>query len=123
VKCIKSEYKQDQDERSLFVEDLPYTLKQDLCVFLYGDIYKKVIFLKDKNISFTSWVCPLLKPNLVTSGEYVFNEADDIKFLFFNPSSFLSYVLPKYMKQEYIRINMGNEFGLIDLVYAMYKRK
>ena len=123
MKSIKSEYKQDQDERSIFVEDLPYTLKQDLCVFLYGDIYKKVIFMKDKNIAFTSWICPLLKPNLVTSGEYVFNEGDDIKFLFFNPSSFLSYVAPRYMKQEYIRINNGNEFGLVDLVYAMYKRK
>ena len=92
-------------------------------MFLYSDIYKKVIFLKDKNIAFTSWICPLLKPNVITSQEYVFNEGDDIKFLFFNPSSFLSYVLPKFMKQEYIRINMGNDSGLVDLVYAMYKRK
>jgi len=102
------------------VSEFPQKIKQDLCVFLYADIYKQINFLKHKKISFTSWVCPLLKAWIVHENEYVYSEGDDIKVMYFNPNNCVSYVLPTFLNREYVCVSKGNDFGLTDLVYAIY---
>ena len=79
--------------------------------------------MKNKNISFTSWICPILKTNVITGGDFVYSEGDEIKLIFFNPNSEVFYVLPKYMNTRYVKINQGNEFGLVDLLLSVYKKK
>lgn len=63
---------------------------------MYKDIYKNIDFLKSKDTLFLSWVCPILRSKSTIKGEYVFQEGDDVKCIFFNTSGSLGFVLPKY---------------------------
>lgn len=46
VKNLRSNFKQELDEKSLFVEQLPHNLRQEICIHMYKDIYHNVEFLK-----------------------------------------------------------------------------
>ena len=65
-------------------------------------------------------MCPLLKAWIVHENEYVYSEGDDIKVMYFNPNNCVSYVLPTFLNREYVCVSKGNDFGLTDLVYAIY---
>lgn len=78
--------------------------------------YRKVIFLHDMTSSFISWLCPLLKPRPFSSYSYIQLEGDEIDSIFFLIKGIASFVLPKYDNVQYININVGYHFGVIDIV-------
>jgi len=58
----------------------------------------------------------------VLQNEYIYNEGDDIKVMYFNPNNPVSYVLTTFLNREYVSVNNGQDFGLTDLVYSIYKK-
>lgn len=62
---IKQEYNQEIDDLNAYVEELPHKLKVEVSFFLHEDTYLTMRFLKDKQMSFIAWICPLLKPYVV----------------------------------------------------------
>ena len=44
-----------------FVEELPISLRHRVNACIYRETYNKILFLKNKDINFKTWVCPQLK--------------------------------------------------------------
>ena len=61
-KSMGYESKKDINDLNLFVDDLPFKLKVEVSLYIYEQRYSKILFFKDRNVSFILWMCPLLKP-------------------------------------------------------------
>lgn len=86
---------------------------------MYQNIYKTVDFLKGKPTLFLSWICPILRKTRTIKGEYVYQEGDDVKCIYFNTSASLSFVLPRYECTEYVKIGSASTFGISDVIGSM----
>lgn len=101
---LKYNQKQDIDDLNQFVDELPHKLKIEVSLFIHEQTYRKINFLKDRSSSFKAWVCPLLKPYLVTENQYVFFEEDEITCIYFLKAGKCGFVLPKHLNALYIKI-------------------
>lgn len=63
---IRLKYAQDGDDLNAYVDELPHKLKVEVSLYLHEETYNTMVFLKDKSMSFIAWICPLLKPYVVT---------------------------------------------------------
>ena len=61
-KSMGYESKKDINDLNLFVDDLPFKLKVEVSLYIYEQRYSKILFFKDRSVSFILWMCPLLKP-------------------------------------------------------------
>ena len=105
------------------MDELPHKLKIEISLYLHEDTYKKINFLHDKSLSFIAWICPLLKPYVVTDNEYLYYEGDEVSSIYFLKDGFSYYVLPKYQNTRYIRIKTGNYFGFSDIIGSIIKNE
>ena len=48
AKSLRSSNFQEKDEKAKFVEELPLSLRQEVCVHMYREVYNQVKFLKSK---------------------------------------------------------------------------
>ena len=115
-KSIKFESQKDLDDLNRFVEDLPHQLKIKTSVFIYESRYSKLKFFKDQSISFISWCCPILKPQYYESNQFIYYEGDNITEIHFMTNGLSSYVIPIYSNIEYMKINPGEHFGVMDII-------
>jgi hypothetical protein len=60
------------DDVNLFVEDLPYNLKLEVSLLLHDATFNNIPYLVGREDSFKSWICALLKPQLVTPQQHIF---------------------------------------------------
>jgi len=58
----------------------------------------------------------LLKIFRFNDNEYVYMEGDDITNIYFHANGKASFVLPQYDNTKYINIQVGDHFGLVDIV-------
>jgi hypothetical protein len=61
-------------------------------------------------------MCPLLKPSMYTQNQFFFMDNEGINEIFFLIRGKASFVLPRFKNAQYIKINLGNHFGIIDIV-------
>ena len=101
---------------SSFLDELPHKLKVDLSMHIYASRYETVDFFSGKSRSFISWICPLLKPGYYAESEYIYSEGEEANMMFFMLSGKANYVLPSYDNVGYIDIQIGDQFGIIDIV-------
>jgi len=94
---------------------LPHKLKIQISLYIYEGRYKRVRFFQDKSSSFISWICPLLRQQMFEEKMYIYNEEDDITNIFFLLNGKAGSVLPQFQNVEYIRIGIGDQFGIIDI--------
>lgn len=113
---LKLSSSRDLEEQNQFFERLPQNLQNELAVFLYQQTQKDILFLRDKSTTFITWICPLLRPYIVTEKEYVYFEGDAIQYVYFLKSGEAGFVLPKHNNFKYIDINTGHEFGMLDVI-------
>jgi CRP-like cAMP-binding protein len=99
-----------------FVEDLPHQLKVEVSLYIYEERYKKLKFFKNRNATFISWLCPLLKPQFYADDQYIYLEGDDVKHIYFLIDGVASFVLPSFDNTRYINIEVGDHFGVIDIM-------
>ena len=99
-----------------FINDLPYKLKIETCLYVYEDRYSKLKFFKDQSVSFISWMCPLLKPQYYEDREFIISEGDEIKDIHFLVDGDAAFVLPSFKNTKYITIENGDHFGIIDIM-------
>lgn len=118
---IKQEYNQEIDDLNAYVEELPHKLKVEVSFFLHEDTYLTMRFLKDKQMSFIAWICPLLKPYVVNQNQYVFFEGEEINSMYFVKQGYCNFVLPKFDNAKYIHIGLGENFGMEDIVGGIIK--
>lgn len=116
---LKYNQMKDIDDLNNFVEDLPHQLKIDVSLFLHEQTYMKIDFLKSRTSYFKAWICPLLKPALVTENQYVYFEEDEVTQIYFLKNGDCGFVLPKFNNSRYISINNGNYFGVIDIIGSL----
>ena len=99
-----------------FVEDPPHKLKIEVSLYIYEDRYNKLKIFKGQSASFISWLCPLLRPQFFENNQYIFLEGDEVNGIYFLISGAASFILPSFDNTPYININVGDHFGLIDIV-------
>ena len=93
----------------------------ELSVYLYKDLYSKLYFLQDKSSSFLAWICPLFKPVVVGIHQYIYFEGDDVSCVFFLKKGSCGFVLPKHCNHKYVDINLGNTFGIVDIIGSVLR--
>ena len=93
---IRYNVQKDIEDLNEFVDDLPHNLKIEVSLFLHESIYNKIPFLKECTNSFKAWICPLLKPRLITKEQYIYFENDEIEDIFFLKFGLCGFVLTKY---------------------------
>ena len=103
------------------MDDLPHNLKIELSLYLHEETYKMMGFLKDKSMSFITWICPLLKPYYLESTEYLYFEGDEIHSIYFLKVGNCGFVLPKYDNAKYINLKPGTNFGVEDIIGSIIK--
>ena len=63
------------DELHKFVCDLPYNLKNEMLQLIFKKRYS-FKFLKEKSVSFLSWIIPLFKPEYFPNDSIVYTEGE-----------------------------------------------
>jgi len=64
--------KQNQQEITDFIDELPAKLKSEIAVYIYEGRYSTIKFIQaNKDKKFISWVSPLLKAQLFDEKEYI----------------------------------------------------
>ena len=58
-----------------------------------------------------------MKPLQVLEGAYIQKENDKLTHISFLKEGKASYVLPNYKNRDYININVGEHFGLMDIAF------
>ena len=85
-------------------------------MYIHEARYKRIKLFKDKSNSFISWLCPLLKPSPYQQNEFLYKEGDEVTNVFFLIKGYASFVLQTYQNCKYINIDIGDHFGIIDIV-------
>lgn len=83
---------------------------------MYKDLYSKLLFLQDKSSSFLAWICPLFRPTVFGINQYIYFEGDEVNCIFFLKKGSCGFVLPKHKNAKYVDINLGNTFGIVDII-------
>lgn len=121
LKCsLKSEYGHDIDDINELMEEIPHKLKIELSLHLYDQKYKTIRFFQGKTQAFASWIYPLIKPFYATEDEFIYNEGDEVMGMYFLKEGSCGFVLPKHRNIKYINIDVGQHFGIIDIVGSMF---
>ena len=111
------------DDLNDFVEALPHKLKIEVSLFIHEKTYKNVAFLKLQSPSFIAWICPYLKPFLCPANDYIYQEGDECKSIYFVKSGDIGFVLtPTHGSLKYINITVGEHFGIVDVVSSCLKQ-
>lgn len=105
----------DYSEINSFIANLPGKLKLQMQIIVYEQRYTKVKFLKNKQMTFVIWFSHLLQPALKGSGEYVYQEHDEITCVHFAINGDIQLVLPRFANTGYIKILEGYMFGFSDI--------
>ena len=105
VKNLKSSYQVDVDEKSVFIAELPVSLRHEFSLFMYRNIYKKIDYLKNCQAPFISWICPNLKQVNPIKIELIYIEGDELKDIYFNAHGKSGFILQKFNSVTYITIN------------------
>jgi hypothetical protein len=111
------------DDLNNFVEELPHQLKIEVSLFLHEKTYKKIPYLIGRADSFKAWICPLLKPLLISERQNVYFEDDEIVSIYFLKQGDCGFVLPKHDNVKYIQIETGQNFGIIDIIGSILQNK
>ena len=77
---IKYKVKNNNEEKTEFLEELPAGLRTELSLHLFKkqqetiEFFRKIKTLQHKKqINFIVWLCPLLKPNLIVADSMLQN--------------------------------------------------
>ena len=65
---------------------------------------------------FITWIIPLFKSEFFETSEFVYSEGDSVDNIFFLHKGTANFVLPIVKNYQYIRIENGDHFGVIDIV-------
>ena len=84
IKKSISTSQQDNGELYSFLEDLPHDLKLEASLFIFEKTFKKIIYLKNRPVTFIAWICPLLKSLIKSEDQYVFFEGDELSCIYFH---------------------------------------
>lgn len=91
--------------------------------YIHEETYRKIKVFKGVKLSFIAWICPLLKPRAFSNGQNVTLEGDEVLEIYFLVKGKAGFVLPKYNNTTYINIHVGQHFGIIDIVYSVFKAR
>jgi CRP-like cAMP-binding protein len=62
-----------------------------------------------------------MKPFLCLANDYVYQEGDECKYIYFLKSGDMGFTLPAHGNLKYIAISVGQYFGIIDIVASCMK--
>lgn len=102
----------------VFLEELPDGLKLETLTFLRQSVLKNLDLFKDASTEFITELADNLKEIAITPNEFLFNEGDIGKKVFFVLKGELS-VLTENNSKEIAKINKGDFFGEV----ALFKNK
>ena len=83
---------------------------------MYNDLFEGIDFLKEKPMVFIAWICPKLKPMVLSPEQYIFMDDDEVSCIYFLINGEAGFVLPKYENQMYIKFHKGCHFGILDII-------
>jgi hypothetical protein len=98
------------------MDELPYKLRMELAMEIHKKIYETVTFFKNKDKSFILWVFKLLRSIHFQEQEYIYKEGETVIEVCFLTNGLAGFVLPRFDNTVYIRIEVGDHFGHLDIL-------
>eukprot|EP00345_Euplotes_harpa_P008198 CAMPEP_0168355470 /NCGR_PEP_ID=MMETSP0213-20121227/24570_1 /TAXON_ID=151035 /ORGANISM="Euplotes harpa, Strain FSP1.4" /LENGTH=487 /DNA_ID=CAMNT_0008367687 /DNA_START=1477 /DNA_END=2940 /DNA_ORIENTATION=+ len=65
------------------LKDLPSSIRTEIITHTHGEIIRKIIFFRDKDISFLWKILPMLRPLRVLTDDIIFNQEEKAKEMYF----------------------------------------
>ena len=88
----------------------------EVSFFIFEKTFKELLFFNGRPLTFIAWVCPLLKPVVKQSEQFIFFEDDDINCIYFFKKGSAGYVLPRHKDFVYLNLSIGYHFGVSCIV-------
>eukprot|EP01135_Chromosphaera_perkinsii_P006112 Nk52_evm2s402 gene=Nk52_evmTU2s402 len=105
---------QGMDESNIFTE-LPMLLRQDVAMFMYGELIQSVPLFEGTDFSFQKDVALALKPLTALKGWYIFRAGDDAQEMYFIRSGKVD-VVSADGETVFVTLQAGKFFGEIALI-------
>ena len=87
---------------------------------MFKTIYKNIDYLKSAKAPFISWICPILRLVSPIKNEFIYQEGDEVKYIYFNAAGLNGFVLTKFNNTPFIRINQSMTFGFEDVTANLF---
>jgi hypothetical protein len=121
-KSIGYQHKEDIAGLQKFINNLPQKLKIEVSLYIYESRYTKIKFFKNQTPSFITWICSILIGQQVSENQYIFLEGDEGEDIYFMIAGRAAFVLPSYQNCKYIDIEVGDHFGITDIIGSSQKQ-
>lgn len=112
---LEYQYRHDQTEVNEFLQMLPTRLKLKLQMIIYEARFKSIKWFKNKSMHYTVWVSNLLKPTVKGAADFIYHEDDEVHCVYFLLAGDVQYVLERYANACYLKVDIGEMFGVIDV--------
>jgi CRP-like cAMP-binding protein len=80
---VNSKSSDNSEYQETLLKDLPSSLRSEVIAHTHGEIIRKIIFFRDKDIRFLWKVLPMLKPLKVLIDEIIYNQQEKGKEMYF----------------------------------------
>lgn len=80
---VNSKTSDNTEYQEALLKDLPSSLRSEVIAHTHGEIIRKVIFFRDKDIGFLWKVLPMLKPLKVLTDDIIYNQQEKGKEMYF----------------------------------------
>ena len=97
------------------MEGLPQTLKNKVSLYIFEDSFKDIIFFKNKQTNFISWVCLRLTPVFKEYRSFLYTEGERATSIHFVKRGVAAYVLPTHNHTPFVTIEKGYMIGASDI--------
>lgn len=76
------------------MEQLPCSLRHKINQHIYKNMHQEIIFFKDKEVNFITWLCPMLKSYMFTQETEIFNETEPVDSMYILAKGAAGFILP-----------------------------
>ncbi|CAI2370128.1 unnamed protein product [Moneuplotes crassus] len=80
---VNSKNSDNSEYQDLLLNDLPSSLRSEVIAHTHGEVIRKILFFRDKDISFMWKIVPMLKPLKAMAGLVIYNQQEKGKEMYF----------------------------------------
>jgi hypothetical protein len=109
-KSLKYEYSVKDEDKLVFLKELPPKIKTDLAYVIHKNDVAKLPFFRNKSKSFIAHVAQLLRPIQIRKGDLIFEEGEPADHIFFILKGKVAYIVNDITDIPFIFFEDGKIF-------------
>ena len=82
-KHLRHHFDSDVQDLNHFIDDLPQNLKVEAAKFIHENTKNSIDFFRNLDEPSVAWICPLLRPMMVTGNSEIYHENNKVDCIYF----------------------------------------